>query len=43
MANQAHVPVPAADGIYQNRVDGQNVTVKNGELIVEGRPVIFDC
>ena len=43
MANEARVPVPAADGVYQNRVDGSAVTVENGELIVEGGPVVFDC
>jgi len=35
------VRVDAPDGVYENRIDGTPVTVKDGRLSCEGRPVIF--
>jgi len=40
-AKSAEVEVPAPDGSYENLIDGRTVTVKDGKLYCEGRPVIF--
>lgn len=35
------VKVDAPDGVYENRIDGSPVTVKDGALTCAGKPVIF--
>ncbi len=40
-SRHADVEVEAPDGIYENLIDGGSVTVENGKLRCEGRPVIF--
>ena len=37
----ADVEVEAPDGTYVNLIDGSSVTVENGKLRCEGRPIIF--
>ena len=40
-AKSAEVRIPAPDGSYENLIDGKTVTVRDGKLRCEGRPVIF--
>ena len=40
-AKSAAVEVPAPDGEYENLIDGRPVTVKDGKLKCEGKPIIF--
>ena len=40
-AKSAGVCVPAADGTYENLLDGSTVTVKAGRIHCDGAPVIF--
>ena len=40
-AKSAGVCVPAADGTYENLLDGSIVTVKAGCIHCDGAPVIF--
>ena len=40
-SKSADVPVPAPDGTYENLMDGSSVSVRDGKLQCEGRPVIF--
>ncbi|MBQ9662056.1 MAG: alpha-amylase [Oscillospiraceae bacterium] len=40
-SESAVVPVPAPDGEYENLIDGSTVSVREGKLLCEGRPVIF--
>ena len=37
----AEAAVPAPDGTYENLDDGTCVTVTDGKLLCEGKPVIF--
>ena len=40
-SQSAEVKVPAPDGNYENLIDGKPVTVKDGKLHCDGKPVIF--
>ena len=40
-SRSAKVSVPAPDGEYRNLIDDLPVTVANGKLLCEGKPVIF--
>ena len=40
-SQHAPVKVPAPDGRYENLISGESVTVSDGRLVCEGRPVIF--
>ena len=40
-AQSAEVPVEAPDGEYENLLDGSRVTVKDGVLACEGKPILF--
>ena len=40
-AKSGRVPVNAPDGTYENLIDGSAVTVAEGTMLCEGRPVIF--
>ena len=40
-SRSAEVKVPAPDGNYENLIDGKPVTVKDGKLKCDGRPLIF--
>ena len=40
-AKSAEAEIPALDGSYENLIDGRTVTVKDGKLRCDGRPVIF--
>ena len=37
----AEVPVEAPDGEYENLLDGSAVTVRDGRLVCEGKPILF--
>ncbi|MBQ7278785.1 MAG: alpha-amylase [Clostridia bacterium] len=37
----ASVPVPAPDGAYENLLSGAPLTVKDGRLFTDGRPILF--
>ena len=37
----AGVKVDAPDGRYENLIDGTTVTVEDGQLYCEGRPILF--
>ena len=38
---RAEVEVPAPDGEYENLIDGGTVSVRDGRLFCEGRPILF--
>ena len=40
-SKRAAVPVDAPDGTYENLLDGATVTVEDGKVLCEGRPIIF--
>ena len=40
-SRSGEVALDVPDGSYENRIDGSTVTVKNGSLLCEGRPMIF--
>ena len=40
-SKSASVPVEAPDGVYENLLDGSSVTVEDGKLLCEGRPIVF--
>ena len=40
-AKSAEVKADAPDGEYQNLIDGETVTVRDGKLSCEGKPVIL--
>lgn len=37
---KAEVRVPLHDGVYENMIDGEQISVKNGALMTDGAPVI---
>ena len=40
-SHSGEVALDVPDGCYENQIDGSTVTVKNGSLLCEGRPMIF--
>ncbi len=40
-SKSARVPVEAPDGTYENLLDGGAVTVADGKVLCEGRPIVF--
>ena len=40
-SRSGEVALDVPDGCYENQIDGNTVTVKNGSLLCEGRPIIF--
>ena len=40
-SKSARVPVDAPDSTYENLLDGATVTVEDGKVLCEGRPIIF--
>ena len=39
----AELKIGAPDGGYENLIDGERVTVKNGRIKSDGRPIIFEA
>ena len=37
----AELEVPASDGVYENLIDGEKLSVVGGKLLCEGKPAIF--
>ena len=40
-AESASVQVDLPDGVYENQIDGSEVTVENGRLLCAGSPLIL--